>query len=161
MDMKELSTKREPNDLCEYKRTGSFQVFARNEWFHVSAELYHDHLDLMLNEPLERFTNGLYDFQVPEFPEDFANRKRIVRIKKKLDDGLGISIKGGRENRMPILISKIFRGLTADLTGQLFVGDAILAVNEHNLRDATHEQAVQALKNGGEHVVLEGKASHQ
>ena len=31
--------------------------------------------------------------------------------------GLGISIKGGVENKMPILISKIFPGMAADLTG--------------------------------------------
>ena len=32
--------------------------------------------------------------------------------------GLGISIKGGVENKMPILISKIFNGMAADLTGK-------------------------------------------
>lgn len=32
--------------------------------------------------------------------------------------GLGISIKGGVENKMPILISKIFTGMAADLTGK-------------------------------------------
>uniref|UniRef100_A0A8B9MQ72 PDZ domain-containing protein n=1 Tax=Accipiter nisus TaxID=211598 RepID=A0A8B9MQ72_9AVES len=62
--------------------------------------------------------------------------------------GLGISIKGGKENKMPILISKIFKGLAADQTQALYVGDAILAVNGTDLRDATHDEAVQALKRG-------------
>ena len=156
MDAEDMTTK--GNDSCEYKRTGLIEIFAKNEWFNVSAELLHDRLDLCLNEPLERFSNVVNEFPVPDPSDDFANRKRTVHIKKKLNDGLGISIKGGKENRMPILISKIFHGLAADLTGQLFVGDAILSVNEQNLRDSTHEQAVEALKSGGENVVLEGKS---
>ena len=55
-----------------------------------------------------------------------AEGLRTVQIKKEPNQGLGISIKGGRENRMPILISKIFRGMAAEQSGQLFVGDAIV-----------------------------------
>ncbi|XP_069758013.1 beta-2-syntrophin [Narcine bancroftii] len=84
-----------------------------------------------------------------------ADRVRTVRVLKQESGGLGISIKGGRENRMPIIISKIFRGLAADRTGALFVGDAILAVNGVGLQDATHDQAVQALKKAGKEVTLE------
>lgn len=64
---------------------------------------------------------------------------------------------GGRENKMPILISKIFKGLAADQTEALFVGDAILSVNGADLSDASHDEAVQALKKTGKEVVLEGK----
>ncbi|NXV03044.1 SNTA1 protein, partial [Cettia cetti] len=64
---------------------------------------------------------------------------------------------GGRENKMPILISKIFKGLAADQTEALFVGDAILAVNGTDLSEATHDEAVQALKKTGKEVILEVK----
>uniref|UniRef100_A0A8C6ACF8 Syntrophin alpha 1 n=1 Tax=Marmota marmota marmota TaxID=9994 RepID=A0A8C6ACF8_MARMA len=64
---------------------------------------------------------------------------------------------GGRENKMPILISKIFKGLAADQTEALFVGDAILSVNGEDLSSATHDEAVQALKKTGKEVVLEVK----
>ncbi|CAG9815889.1 unnamed protein product [Phaedon cochleariae] len=50
---------------------------------------------------------------------------------------------------MPILISKIFKGMAADQTDQLYVGDAILSVNGEDLRDATHDEAVKALKRAG------------
>lgn len=80
-----------------------------------------------------------------------------VRVIKSDNNGLGISIKGGRENRMPILISKIFRGMAADNAKGLYVGDAILAVNGEELRDATHDEAVRALKRAGRVVDLEGK----
>lgn len=58
---------------------------------------------------------------------------------------------------MPILISKIFKGLAADQTEALYVGDAILSVNSYDLREATHDEAVQALKKTGKEVVLEGE----
>ncbi|NXO71071.1 SNTA1 protein, partial [Phainopepla nitens] len=64
---------------------------------------------------------------------------------------------GGRENKMPILISKIFKGLAADQTEALYVGDAILAVNGTDLSEATHDEAVQALKKTGKEVILEVK----
>lgn len=69
---------------------------------------------------------------------------------------VGISIKGGKENRMPILISKIFPNMPADQTGQLYVGDAILSVNGKDLQHVSHEEAVQILKKAGREVELEG-----
>ncbi|KAL7885246.1 hypothetical protein AOLI_G00055410 [Acnodon oligacanthus] len=86
-----------------------------------------------------------------------AEGVRRVRVVKQESGGLGISIKGGRENRMPILISKIFPGLAADQSRALRVGDAILSVNGSDLREATHDQAVQALKKAGKEVTLEVK----
>lgn len=68
-------------------------------------------------------------------------------------------LSGGKENKMPILISKIFKGLAADQTEALYVGDAILSVNGCDLREATHDEAVQALKKTGKEVILEGKKS--
>ncbi|XP_036068422.1 beta-2-syntrophin [Oryzias melastigma] len=82
---------------------------------------------------------------------------RKVRVVKQESGGLGISIKGGRENRMPILISKIFPGLAADQSRALRVGDAIMSVNGNDLREATHDMAVQALKKAGKEVTLEVK----
>ncbi|KAG7471972.1 hypothetical protein MATL_G00103640 [Megalops atlanticus] len=93
----------------------------------------------------------------PPVPDSITNVKRTVRVTKQDVGGLGISIKGGKENKMPILISKIFKGLAADQTGALFVGDAILSVNGYNLREATHDEAVQALKKTGKEVILEVK----
>ncbi|KAM3842072.1 beta-1-syntrophin [Vipera latastei] len=92
-----------------------------------------------------------------QVPEAVSNQKRCVKVLKQEMGGLGISIKGGKENKMPILISKIFKGLAADQTQALYVGDAILAVNGADLRDATHDEAVQALKRAGKEVVLEVK----
>jgi hypothetical protein len=89
-------------------------------------------------------------------PESVLNQtRRYVRVIKTDQSGLGISVKGGCENKMPILISKIFKGMAADQTGQLYVGDAILSVNGQDLRDVTHDEAVQILKKAGKCVDLE------
>ncbi|XP_061878341.1 beta-2-syntrophin [Entelurus aequoreus] len=95
--------------------------------------------------------------QVEVSPGVCAEAVRKVRVVKQESGGLGISIKGGRENRMPILISKIFPGLSADQSRALRVGDAILSVNGNDLREATHDLAVQALKKAGKEVTLEVK----
>lgn len=155
----------------------------RDRWHKVLANLNEEALtlsceDLGENVTLNGITNGSYgcnashpdhtnspktavrtaftDLQ-DQVPEAIANRKRCVKVIKQEVGGLGISIKGGKENKMPILISKIFKGLAADQTQALYVGDAILSVNGVNLRDATHDEAVQGLKRAGREVTLEGK----
>lgn len=56
----------------------------------------------------------------------FSFQERTVKLKRRKDTGLGISIKGGSEHKLPIMISRIFPRQAADETGQLFVGDAII-----------------------------------
>ncbi|KAJ1152264.1 hypothetical protein NDU88_005040 [Pleurodeles waltl] len=70
---------------------------------------------------------------------------RKVLLVKEDHEGLGISITGGKEHGVPILISEIHPGQPADRCGGLHVGDAILAVNGINLRDAKHKEAVTIL----------------
>ncbi|KAM9296502.1 alpha-1-syntrophin [Gastrophryne carolinensis] len=105
----------------------------------------------------DRALNGAQPPPATAAPDSIVNLRRTVRVVKQDSGGLGVSIKGGKENKMPILISKIFKGLAADLTGALYVGDAILSVNGCDLSDATHDDAVQALKKTGKEVVLEVK----
>lgn len=156
------------------------EVLVRERWHAVLASLGDESLTLSCEESATDTsvnlngitTNGSYEqpdptnspkagvrtpFTDSQVPEAIANRKRCVKVIKQEVGGLGISIKGGKENKMPILISKIFKGLAADQTQALYVGDAILSVNGINLRDATHDEAVQVLKKAGREVMLEGK----
>ncbi|OCT84478.1 beta-2-syntrophin [Xenopus laevis] len=96
-----------------------------------------------------------FHLDVPGIDNMGCEPVRKVRVVKQESGGLGISIKGGQENRMPILISKIFPGLAADQSRALRVGDAIQSVNGADLRGATHDQAVQVLKKAGKEVTLE------
>ncbi|XP_032374017.1 beta-1-syntrophin [Etheostoma spectabile] len=169
------------------QKSGFVEVLVREQWHKVLVILNEEALTLSCEESCVNdnvidnvnsngVTNGSYFdnnntnsnngpqtvrtafTDLPErVPEAIANRKRCVKVTKQEIGGLGISIKGGKENKMPILISKIFQGLAADQTQALYVGDAILSVNGVNLRDATHDEAVQALKRAGKEVTLEVK----
>ena len=68
-----------------------------------------------------------------------------MKLRREPTEGLGISITGGKEHGVPILISEIHANLPAEKCNQLFVGDAILSVNGINLRDAKHNDAVSVL----------------
>ncbi|KAG9276071.1 beta-1-syntrophin [Astyanax mexicanus] len=150
-------------------RSGFVEVLVRERWHRVLASLGDEALTLSceenghahehVNGEADAGARGAFTFSEAEehVPETIANRKRCVKVVKQDVGGLGISIKGGKENKMPILISKIFKGLAADQTQALYVGDAILSVNKVNLRDATHDEAVQALKKAGREVTLEVK----
>lgn len=141
-------------------RTGMLEVYVRQQWQKVLVTLEEDFLSISLDESYEVSngpSNGFSDTEPPDIPESITNQKRVVRVMKQDNNGLGISIKGGKENKMPILISKIFKGMAADQTEQLYVGDAILSVNGEDLREATHDEAVRALKRAGKVVDLEGK----
>lgn len=50
----------------------------------------------------------------------------MVQIHRQKVGGLGLSIKGGAEHKLPILISRIYKNQAAERTGDLFVGDAII-----------------------------------
>ena len=54
-------------------------------------------------------------------------------------------VQGGKEHGVPIIVSEVHPSLPAARSGGLFVGDAILAVNGINLRDAKHQEAVSIL----------------
>ncbi|XP_045447444.1 beta-1-syntrophin [Melitaea cinxia] len=148
-------------------RSGLLETLVRGVWYRVHCSLEDDYLSVCLDDGYDATTtlNGSLNnnnVETPnsdftEVPEAIANQKRVVQVVKSDNNGLGISIKGGIENNMPILISKIFKGMAADLTEQLYVGDAILSVNGEDLKDATHEEAVKALKRAGKMVQLEVK----
>ncbi|CAG9530066.1 unnamed protein product [Cercopithifilaria johnstoni] len=70
---------------------------------------------------------------------------RSVKLVKDSYEGLGISITGGKEHGVPILISEIHPNQPAERCGNLFVGDAILSVNGIDLRTAKHNEAVHIL----------------
>lgn len=153
--------------MAALSRSGLLDFYTKDGWRRVFVTV--DEETLTLNaEDSSKLSSSTYpsslsskdsdatglipDEKVP--PESMLNQVRKVRVIKQEVGGLGISIKGGKENKMPILISKIFKGLAADQTDALYVGDAILAVNQEDLRNATHDEAVRALKQAGREVDL-------
>ena len=64
-------------------------------------------------------------------------------------------LQGGAEHGVPILVSDLQSGKPAHSCGLLRIGDAILSVNGHNLRNSNHKDAVTVLQSVGEEVVME------
>lgn len=120
-------------------------------WNQLEAEIHlHRHKTVIRacrgrNDPKKPLTSP-----VGHEPESLKKTQGVGPIRKvmlsKADhEGLGISITGGKEHGVPILISEIHPAQPAERCGGLHVGDAILAVNSINLRDAKHKEAVTIL----------------
>uniref|UniRef100_A0A665X0W7 Syntrophin, gamma 1 n=1 Tax=Echeneis naucrates TaxID=173247 RepID=A0A665X0W7_ECHNA len=86
--------------------------------------------------------------------EPFYSSERTVTIRRQTIGGFGLSIKGGAEHKIPVVISKISKEQKAELSGLLFIGDGILQINGINVRSYRHEEVVQVLRNAGEEVTL-------
>ncbi|XP_041825930.1 tyrosine-protein phosphatase non-receptor type 13 isoform X2 [Melanotaenia boesemani] len=82
-----------------------------------------------------------------------------IELSKK-DSSLGISVTGGVNTTVRhggVYVKAILPKGAADLDGRIQKGDRVLAVNGKSLDGATHQQAVEALRNTGQtvHLLLE------
>ena len=66
-----------------------------------------------------------------------------------------ISCQGGKEHGVPIIISEIHAGMPAERCGELYVGDAILSVNNRDLQESKHADAVHVLSRVHGEVTME------
>ncbi|KAF4071450.1 hypothetical protein AMELA_G00273370 [Ameiurus melas] len=91
------------------------------------------------------------------------NQARTVELYKEAGKSLGISIVGGRgmgsrlsngEVMRGIFIKHILEDSPAGRNGTLKTGDRIVQVDGVDLRDASHEQAVDAIRKAGNPVVF-------
>ncbi|XP_055081804.1 multiple PDZ domain protein [Periophthalmus magnuspinnatus] len=88
---------------------------------------------------------------------------RSVRLIRGAGQSLGISIMGGRGMGRRLSSGDMMRGVfikhispdsPAALNGTLRIGDRLLEVGDVDLREASHEQAVEAIRKAGESVVF-------
>ncbi|VDP68673.1 unnamed protein product [Echinostoma caproni] len=82
-----------------------------------------------------------------------------VTLLRGTRSGLGFSIAGGVGNETVdgdsgIFVTKLTAGGVAETDGRISVGDRIVQVNETSLVEVTHDQAVRALRQAGDHVHL-------
>ncbi|XP_074425102.1 multiple PDZ domain protein isoform X16 [Larus michahellis] len=129
--------------------------------------------------PLELFASHTVSRELPELPEReegegeeselqnaaFSNwnQPRKVELWREPSKSLGISIVGGRgmgsrlsngEVMRGIFIKHILEDSPAGKNGTLKTGDRIVEVDGIDLRDASHEQAVEAIRKAGNPVVF-------
>jgi len=84
------------------------------------------------------------------YPVEAGLREVVLR---RSDDGnLGISIKGGKQHNLPILISRV--SSTEDAARDVYIGDAIIRVNGEEVGEASHEEALVLLQKAGNEVKL-------
>ncbi|XP_017281302.1 multiple PDZ domain protein [Kryptolebias marmoratus] len=91
------------------------------------------------------------------------DQPKSVRLTRAPGQSLGISIMGGRGMGRRLSSGEMMRGVfikhispdsPAAHNGTLRIGDRILEVSGVDLRDASHEQAVEAIRRAGDSVVL-------
>uniref|UniRef100_A0A8C2Z2I9 Golgi-associated PDZ and coiled-coil motif-containing protein n=1 Tax=Cyclopterus lumpus TaxID=8103 RepID=A0A8C2Z2I9_CYCLU len=119
-------------------------------WNQLEAEIHlHRHKTVIRacrgrNDPKKPLLSPVGHVKMLKKSQGVGPIRKVVLVKDD-HEGLGISITGGKEHGVPILISEIHPSQPADRCGGLHVGDAILAVNSMNLRDAKHKEAVTIL----------------
>lgn len=77
---------------------------------------------------------------------------REVSLHRAEDGSLGISIKGGREHNLPILVSRVTSNNLA--ARDIYIGDAIVRVNNQVLDSLSHDEALTLLLEAGSEVRL-------
>ncbi|EJD76531.1 gamma-1-syntrophin [Loa loa] len=99
--------------------------------------------------------SGFFD-ETKDSVMELDNSIRHVKLRKKSDGGLGLSIKGGNDGnqQVSVVISKIFQNTPAEECGQLYVGDVIVEINGQSTDGKSHDEIVQILKNSGDEVTL-------
>ncbi|XP_044283638.1 multiple PDZ domain protein isoform X5 [Varanus komodoensis] len=129
--------------------------------------------------PLDVFSSHAVSREIPELPEreegegeeselqnagyNNWNQPRRVELWREPSKSLGISIVGGRGMGSRLSSGEVMRGIfikhiledsPAGKNGTLKTGDRIVEVDGINLRDASHEQAVEAIRRAGNPVVF-------
>ncbi|XP_033870891.3 multiple PDZ domain protein isoform X15 [Acipenser ruthenus] len=147
---------------------------------YVPAE-YLEEYRTSLGEQTEETCDGTHSTcgEIPELPEredgegeeselqnaayNNWNLPRRVELYREPGKSLGISIVGGRgmgsrlsngEVMRGIFIKHILEDSPAGRNGTLKTGDMVVQVDENDLRDSSHEQAVEAIRRAGNPVVF-------
>ena len=88
-------------------------------------------------------------------PTPEPQKIREVKFIKNENNLLGMSITGGNELGVPIIISDLKKDGVAANTGQLVIGDAILSINGMSLSGLSHTEAAAVLSNASGEICLE------
>ena len=70
---------------------------------------------------------------------------KIVELHKG-PTGLGMNLKGGMDENLPIIVREVFPGGVAHKSGKIFPGDVIIEVNNDSFESLTHKEALHKLK---------------
>ncbi|NWW58995.1 MPDZ protein, partial [Ifrita kowaldi] len=129
----------------------------------MPLELFPSHIVRELPELPEREEGEGEESELQNAAFSNWNQPRKVELWREPSKSLGISIVGGRgmgsrlsngEVMRGIFIKHILEDSPAGKNGTLKTGDRIVEVDGIDLRDASHEQAVEAIRKAGNPVVF-------
>ncbi|XP_048666400.1 tyrosine-protein phosphatase non-receptor type 4 [Marmota marmota marmota] len=116
-------------------------------------------------QDLENHTNEAFD--TPSSPEKSTPNggiphDNLVLIRMKPDENgrFGFNVKGGYDQKMPVIVSRVAPGTPADLcVPRLNEGDQVVLINGRDITEHTHDQVVLFIKascerHSGELVLL-------
>ncbi|KAM8789747.1 tyrosine-protein phosphatase non-receptor type 4 isoform 4-T4 [Rhynchonycteris naso] len=103
-------------------------------------------------QDLENHINEAFD--VPSFPENSTPNggiphDNLVLIRMKPDENgrFGFNVKGGYDQKMPVIVSRVAPGTPADLcVPRLNEGDQVVLINGRDIAEHTHDQVVLFIK---------------
>nr|CAB3265282.1 PTP tyrosine phosphatase [Phallusia mammillata] len=86
--------------------------------------------------------------QLNGLPDDLV----VVRVKPNSEGWYGFNVKGGADQNLPIVVSKVAPNSPASLsTPHLNEGDQVLQINGRDVSTHTHEQVVRFIRSTREH----------
>ena len=125
-----------------------------------SPDLPHSRTPSLGRSKLSQSSKDDYD---PSSPSKHWGPERSIVINRVPNQGLGISIVGGKieapegsdsATLTGIFIKNVLEGSPAAATGQLNTGDRIIAVGDVDIRYASHDKAVEVIRQSGNPLQL-------
>lgn len=101
---------------------------------------------------LDNHINEMYDVPVATDKTTLNGvvpHDNLVLIKMRPDENgrFGFNVKGGADQKMPIIVSRVAPGTSADLcVPRLNEGDQVVLINGRDISDHTHDQVVMFIK---------------
>uniref|UniRef100_A0A8C8SK94 Tyrosine-protein phosphatase n=1 Tax=Pelusios castaneus TaxID=367368 RepID=A0A8C8SK94_9SAUR len=120
----------------------------KNSWNQIHYSHSQQELDNHINET----------FDVPASPEKSTpnggvphNNLVLIRIKPDENGRFGFNVKGGYDQKMPVIVSRVAPGTPADLcVPRLNEGDQVVLINGRDIAEHTHDQVVMFIKDSCE-----------
>ncbi|KAL8183122.1 UNVERIFIED_CONTAM: Tyrosine-protein phosphatase non-receptor type 4 [Gekko kuhli] len=115
-------------------------------------------------QELDNHINETYDSSSPEksTPNGGIPHDNLVLIRMRPDENgrFGFNVKGGYDQKMPVIVSRVAPGTPADIcVPRLNEGDQVVLINGRDISEHTHDQVVMFIKascerHSGELVLL-------
>ena len=103
---------------------------------------------------LEESEDDYEDFE-EDSDDSYHTHTRLVYLVRHPQRGLGLSIAGGSDYSLPVIVVEIQPDSTADVSQNIYIGDQIISVNDVPINDTTsHHDALRLLSECGDQVCL-------